>query len=350
MQLELRHLRYFLAVAEELNFSRAAERLHIAQPALSAQIRSLETQLGCKLFNRTTRKVELTPAGELLLADARNIVARTDRAAAKVAAAGRGEQGGLRVAFAAHGSRRGEHRDPPALRRGAPGDRSRAGRVADPRGPPAARRRPRGRRRVRVAADPARRARARRSSSRSAKSVGMHAGAPPGRTGIRCRRASSRRCRSSGRVGATTRRRRSRFWLGPVPNRADAGRRSAREERSTSVWRWWRAGLAVYMRARVGAALLRSAGRGLPADRRSRAGEYRARVAPGDAERRRSARSPRSTRSVVGEAIQKRQPLDRSGLIGISLAAVRTATVVAIARAARRRTDEAARKEKGCHG
>lgn len=104
MQLELRHLRYFLAVAEELNFSRAAERLHIAQPALSAQIRSLETQLGCELFSRTTRRVDLTPAGELLLADAREIVERADRAAAKVAAAARGDRGALRVAFAAHGA------------------------------------------------------------------------------------------------------------------------------------------------------------------------------------------------------------------------------------------------------
>lgn len=102
MQLELRQLRYFLAVADELNFSRAAERLHIAQPALSAQIRSLETQLGTKLFSRTTRKVDLTPAGELLLADARDIVERADRAAAKVAAAGRSDRGALRVAFAAH--------------------------------------------------------------------------------------------------------------------------------------------------------------------------------------------------------------------------------------------------------
>jgi uncharacterized membrane protein YdfJ with MMPL/SSD domain len=83
MQLELRHLRYFLAVAEELNFSRAAERLHIAQPALSAQIRSLETQLGTELFSRTTRKVDLTPAGELLLADARDIVERADRTCAR---------------------------------------------------------------------------------------------------------------------------------------------------------------------------------------------------------------------------------------------------------------------------
>jgi DNA-binding transcriptional LysR family regulator len=104
MQLELRHLRYFLAVAEELNFSRAAERLHIAQPALSAQIRSLETQAGCELFARTTRKVELTPAGKLLLEDARDIVARADEAAAKLVAAARGRRGLVRICFVAHGA------------------------------------------------------------------------------------------------------------------------------------------------------------------------------------------------------------------------------------------------------
>jgi DNA-binding transcriptional LysR family regulator len=104
MPLELRHLRYFLAVADELNFSRAAERLHIAQPALSAQIRVLETQLGCELFTRTTRKVELTPAGELLLEDAREIVGRADEAEAKLVAVSRGRQGLLRVGFAAHGA------------------------------------------------------------------------------------------------------------------------------------------------------------------------------------------------------------------------------------------------------
>jgi DNA-binding transcriptional LysR family regulator len=104
MQLELRHLRYFLAVAEELNFSRAAARLHIAQPALSAQIRALETQLGCELFARTTRKVELTPPGELLVEDARKIVALVDQAAAKLTAVGRGQRGQLRVGFVAHGA------------------------------------------------------------------------------------------------------------------------------------------------------------------------------------------------------------------------------------------------------
>jgi DNA-binding transcriptional LysR family regulator len=104
MHLELRHLRYFLAVAEELNFSRAAERLHIAQPALSAQIRSVEKQIGVDLFVRTTRRVELTAAGELLLGDAREIVKRADEAVARLGALARGQRGALRVGFLGHGA------------------------------------------------------------------------------------------------------------------------------------------------------------------------------------------------------------------------------------------------------
>jgi DNA-binding transcriptional LysR family regulator len=104
MHIELRHLRYFLAVAEELNFSRAAERLHIAQPALSAQIRALETRLGSELFIRTTRKVELTPTGRLFALDARDIVQRADAAFARAEAAARGERGTLRIGFFVHGA------------------------------------------------------------------------------------------------------------------------------------------------------------------------------------------------------------------------------------------------------
>ncbi len=75
---ELRQMRYFVAVAEELNFTRAAERLHMAQPPLSAAIRQLEEQLGVALFERTTRQVELTPAGTLLLEKAHALLAHAD--------------------------------------------------------------------------------------------------------------------------------------------------------------------------------------------------------------------------------------------------------------------------------
>lgn len=97
--MELRHLRYFIAVAEELHFTRAAERLHIGQPPLSHAIQVLETDVGAKLFERSKRWVRLTPAGLLFLADARNILAMADQAAESARRAQRGEAGELRIGF-----------------------------------------------------------------------------------------------------------------------------------------------------------------------------------------------------------------------------------------------------------
>jgi DNA-binding transcriptional LysR family regulator len=96
---ELRHLRYFVVVAEELNFSRAATRLHMAQPPLSVAIRQLEQELGTDLFQRTTREVKLTEAGRALLDGARRTLAEADRAVTAAKRAGAGELGQLKVAF-----------------------------------------------------------------------------------------------------------------------------------------------------------------------------------------------------------------------------------------------------------
>jgi DNA-binding transcriptional LysR family regulator len=97
--MELRQLRYFVAVAEELHFRRAAERLHISQPPLSQQIRALEDELGFGLLVRTRRRVELTPAGAAFLRDARTILSELHGAVATARRIDAGESGRLRVNF-----------------------------------------------------------------------------------------------------------------------------------------------------------------------------------------------------------------------------------------------------------
>ena len=97
--MELRHLRYFVAVAEELNFTRAAARLHIGQPPLSMQIRDLEGEMGVRLFERTQRRVALTPAGQCLLEHAYRILGGVREAVEAAQRAARGELGELRVGF-----------------------------------------------------------------------------------------------------------------------------------------------------------------------------------------------------------------------------------------------------------
>src|SRR5215813_2356088 len=93
--MELRHLRYLVAVAEELHFGRAAIRLNISQPPLSQQIRQLEEELGVRLFQRTKREVRLTEAGKRIVNEAYEVLSRVDHFSKVAAQAGEGEIGRL---------------------------------------------------------------------------------------------------------------------------------------------------------------------------------------------------------------------------------------------------------------
>jgi DNA-binding transcriptional LysR family regulator len=105
--MELRHFRYFVAIAEERSFTRAAERLWVAQPGLSTQIRRLETELGVRLFERHTRGVNLTPAGELFLGRARVALAAAEEAGAIGRDLERGTIGSIRLGLASTARWRG---------------------------------------------------------------------------------------------------------------------------------------------------------------------------------------------------------------------------------------------------
>jgi DNA-binding transcriptional LysR family regulator len=97
--MELRHLRYFLAVAEELHFGKAAERLNISQPPLSRQVRGLETELGAELFERSGRRVRLTRAGEHLQREAATLLERLGRVEREVRILGGGMKGHLTIGY-----------------------------------------------------------------------------------------------------------------------------------------------------------------------------------------------------------------------------------------------------------
>src|SRR5580704_4097269 len=102
--MELRHLRYFVAVGEEQHYGRAARRLRVAQPALSRQIQDLEEEVGFKLFERLPRGVKLSAAGKLFLEDARRILQEVSDAAARAARVARGLTGTLRIGFTENAS------------------------------------------------------------------------------------------------------------------------------------------------------------------------------------------------------------------------------------------------------
>src|SRR5882672_2349276 len=97
--MELRHLRYFVAVGEEQHYGRAARRLRVAQPALSRQIQDLEAEIGFKLFDRLPRGVKISAAGQYFLQDARRILQQVNEATMRAGCVARGQSGTLRVGF-----------------------------------------------------------------------------------------------------------------------------------------------------------------------------------------------------------------------------------------------------------
>jgi DNA-binding transcriptional LysR family regulator len=105
--MELRHLRYFVAVGEEQHYGQAARRLHVAQPALSRQIQDLEQEIGFRLFDRLPRGVKLSAAGKLFLQDVRRILLEVNEAAARAGRVALGHSGTLRVGFTENASWRG---------------------------------------------------------------------------------------------------------------------------------------------------------------------------------------------------------------------------------------------------
>ncbi|MDB5966533.1 MAG: hypothetical protein JWQ72_3033 [Polaromonas sp.] len=102
--MELRHLRYFVAVAEEEHITRAAKRLFIQQPPLSQQIKALEEELGVTLFTRVAQRIQLNAAGKLFLNDAHEILSRVDSAVRRVQRFDQGEEGSLRIGFSSSAS------------------------------------------------------------------------------------------------------------------------------------------------------------------------------------------------------------------------------------------------------
>src|SRR3954467_13418065 len=98
-EMELRHLRYFLAVGESLSFTKASAQLRIAQPALSRQVQALEDEIGVDLMKRSPRGVTLTAQGKLFLEEARELLSRAEASVEKVRALARGHYGELRIGY-----------------------------------------------------------------------------------------------------------------------------------------------------------------------------------------------------------------------------------------------------------